>query len=418
MPEAYETLLLDAMLGDPTLFARHDFVEASWALITPINELWADGIRRPSDLRGRRMGTAGSRCAHRKGWPPMENAVAVQTPGRARTATVVAVGPSDRLGDVAEVLGGGENAGALHLVRIAVDGDGATLPADRPDVITIGGLRPEYVNNAIAGVRLSSLPTIVWWRGGRPEGLDGVASLADRVVLDADDPWPLWALTPPLFEHTVLTDIRWARLTRWRAALAHFFDLPAVREISTTFSGLSIAAADRAVAALFAGWLDAAFGWRGRIVPEVSDAASGAPIESVRLEGPSCRIELCILPNSTCLSTEGKVGSIGRLPRGLARQPNAVDAARRGAARPRARHRVRARRQRRARDALNHVQRVDVRRVTCHVLLRGRDFPGTRHGARRTWHEHRTLHIALHGARGSFLPDDPSRDCAESRGNC
>jgi glucose-6-phosphate 1-dehydrogenase len=41
VPEAYETLLLDAMLGDATLFARHDFVEASWALITPLNELWA-----------------------------------------------------------------------------------------------------------------------------------------------------------------------------------------------------------------------------------------------------------------------------------------------------------------------------------------------------------------------------------------
>ena len=40
MPEAYETLLLDAMLGDPTLFARHDFVEASWALITPVHEAW------------------------------------------------------------------------------------------------------------------------------------------------------------------------------------------------------------------------------------------------------------------------------------------------------------------------------------------------------------------------------------------
>jgi glucose-6-phosphate 1-dehydrogenase len=40
VPEAYETLLLDAMLGDPTLFARHDFVEASWALITPIHEAW------------------------------------------------------------------------------------------------------------------------------------------------------------------------------------------------------------------------------------------------------------------------------------------------------------------------------------------------------------------------------------------
>ena len=40
VPEAYETLLLDAMLGDPTLFARHDFVEASWALITPVHEAW------------------------------------------------------------------------------------------------------------------------------------------------------------------------------------------------------------------------------------------------------------------------------------------------------------------------------------------------------------------------------------------
>jgi len=40
VPEAYETLLLDAMLGDTTLFARHDFVEASWALITPVLESW------------------------------------------------------------------------------------------------------------------------------------------------------------------------------------------------------------------------------------------------------------------------------------------------------------------------------------------------------------------------------------------
>jgi glucose-6-phosphate 1-dehydrogenase len=40
VPEAYETLLLDAMVGDATLFARHDFVEASWALITPVHETW------------------------------------------------------------------------------------------------------------------------------------------------------------------------------------------------------------------------------------------------------------------------------------------------------------------------------------------------------------------------------------------
>ena len=43
VPEAYETLLLDAMLGDATLFARHDFVEASWALITPVLDAWREG---------------------------------------------------------------------------------------------------------------------------------------------------------------------------------------------------------------------------------------------------------------------------------------------------------------------------------------------------------------------------------------
>jgi glucose-6-phosphate 1-dehydrogenase len=43
VPEAYETLLLDAMLGDATLFARRDFVEASWALVTPVHDAWAAG---------------------------------------------------------------------------------------------------------------------------------------------------------------------------------------------------------------------------------------------------------------------------------------------------------------------------------------------------------------------------------------
>jgi glucose-6-phosphate 1-dehydrogenase len=36
--EAYETLLLDVMQGDQTLFVRADEVEASWRLFTPILE--------------------------------------------------------------------------------------------------------------------------------------------------------------------------------------------------------------------------------------------------------------------------------------------------------------------------------------------------------------------------------------------
>jgi glucose-6-phosphate 1-dehydrogenase len=40
IPEAYERLLLNAMLGDASLFARDDEVEAAWKLITPILETW------------------------------------------------------------------------------------------------------------------------------------------------------------------------------------------------------------------------------------------------------------------------------------------------------------------------------------------------------------------------------------------
>jgi glucose-6-phosphate 1-dehydrogenase len=39
-PEAYETLLLDTLAGDPTLYIRQDMVEASWQVIMPVLEVW------------------------------------------------------------------------------------------------------------------------------------------------------------------------------------------------------------------------------------------------------------------------------------------------------------------------------------------------------------------------------------------
>ena len=39
-PEAYERLLLDVMIGDPTLFMRRDEVEAAWRWVTPILDRW------------------------------------------------------------------------------------------------------------------------------------------------------------------------------------------------------------------------------------------------------------------------------------------------------------------------------------------------------------------------------------------
>ncbi len=60
-PEAYETLLLDVMVGDTTLFMRADQVEAAWVAITPILNAWA--AIRPNDFPNYQAGTWGPESA-------------------------------------------------------------------------------------------------------------------------------------------------------------------------------------------------------------------------------------------------------------------------------------------------------------------------------------------------------------------
>jgi len=48
-PEAYERLVLDAMIGDGTLFIRGDEAETSWKLYTPLLEAWAEAGREGMD---------------------------------------------------------------------------------------------------------------------------------------------------------------------------------------------------------------------------------------------------------------------------------------------------------------------------------------------------------------------------------
>ena len=60
-PDAYERLLLDALNGDPTLFARRDEVEAAWELVTSVLDVWRD---HPSgDLPNYESGTWGPEAA-------------------------------------------------------------------------------------------------------------------------------------------------------------------------------------------------------------------------------------------------------------------------------------------------------------------------------------------------------------------
>ena len=50
LPEAYERLLLDALHGDASLFARNDEVEAAWRIIDPIQQTWDNRIASDPDF--------------------------------------------------------------------------------------------------------------------------------------------------------------------------------------------------------------------------------------------------------------------------------------------------------------------------------------------------------------------------------
>ena len=59
-PDAYERLLMDTVRGNPTLFMRHDEVEAAWAWVEPILETWAS---RPDHPRPYPAGSWGPTAA-------------------------------------------------------------------------------------------------------------------------------------------------------------------------------------------------------------------------------------------------------------------------------------------------------------------------------------------------------------------
>lgn len=61
IPEAYETLLLDLVQRDATLFMRADQIETAWRIVDPILEAWADS---GDDLIRYKAGTWGPAAAH------------------------------------------------------------------------------------------------------------------------------------------------------------------------------------------------------------------------------------------------------------------------------------------------------------------------------------------------------------------
>lgn len=82
IPEAYERLLLDTLLGDASLFARADEVERSWELIDPVLRVW-ESDEGPEPF-----------IYEPEGWGPMESMNWMWNQGREWFDTCPVLGPS------------------------------------------------------------------------------------------------------------------------------------------------------------------------------------------------------------------------------------------------------------------------------------------------------------------------------------
>ena len=225
---------------------------------------------------------------------------------RALTATVVAIVSPDSREEACATLSALSHGAGVRPVIISLGLDTEPPRREENGGIVIDGLVPKYLDNAVAALRLSSLPAIAWWRAEEMSVLGALTRLVDRVVLDLPDPSVAWRLVPELAVHAPVSDIRWARLTRWRDLVAQFFDVPEVR--AGRWTALTISGSDAFDARLIAGWLQSRLPG-GRETVMVHQRAPGERLQSIELSGETGRLLVRLFPNGTCIETAADLRS-------------------------------------------------------------------------------------------------------------
>jgi glucose-6-phosphate dehydrogenase assembly protein OpcA len=238
----------------------------------------------------------------------MANAVNGTAARRTLTATIVAVGPPERTREAQQALQALCRQAAVRSILITLGENPEPEIQTDGDVVTIEGLVPRFLNNAVAKLRVSSMPSLAWWRGGERQELEDLADLVDRVVLDSVDPSNDWAIADVIAQSTTISDLRWTRLTRWRGLMAQFFDIPGNQANATVFSHLEIAAGDPHAGRLLGGWMASRLPGGDELQVRLTGASDGAIIESVILTGDDTRLSLRLLPTRKCIESRVERG--------------------------------------------------------------------------------------------------------------
>jgi glucose-6-phosphate dehydrogenase assembly protein OpcA len=197
---------------------------------------------------------------------------------------------------------------------------GAALPRHEQVLLSVRGPAAEHIPSLVDSFLLPDVVTFVWWTGSpQLRGARFLAALeaADVLLLDSarfERPYESFAALAEVAagnSGTVFGDFHWTRLQPWREVLAQFFN-PADRR--GFLRGIGAVGVDyiaegrgnRSAAALLAGWLGSALGWR------LKSAAAGrrGVLAANFVSGSGHPVQLALRPVEMAGFADGEITGI------------------------------------------------------------------------------------------------------------
>ena len=144
--------------------------------------------------------------------------------------------------------------------------------------IRLHGTSAEHPASVVEPLLISDLPVFLRWRGLPLFGssaFEELVGVVDRLIVDSTE-WPdlpnPYTRFAEVFDRVAVSDIAWARTSRWRPMLASLW--PGIAEVERIkVTGTA------AQACLLAGWLRARLGRSVELVHEPSDRLIGVEID-------------------------------------------------------------------------------------------------------------------------------------------
>jgi hypothetical protein len=144
--------------------------------------------------------------------------------------------------------------------------------------VRLRGPRASAPASVVQPLLLPDLPAFLRWRGMPPFGapeFEQLVDVVDRLIVDSTE-WPdlpaTYARLPEIFDRVAVSDIAWARTSRWRPMLASLWpDIAGVKRLRVTGTA--------AQGHLLAGWLRSRLRHPVELEVEQSDRLVGVELD-------------------------------------------------------------------------------------------------------------------------------------------